>query len=780
VEEKMNINIPDKSLIITSAKIKQQILLNLTAQKQLIDVKFMNINEFKNNYLGTYKEDAIYYLMKNYKLNYDVAKEYLANIFYNYLPLKKYYDDLLSHNYLIFNEYFKANLNKYHIIVINYSNIDQLLKNTLISLNAEFIENTPGTINPLVLEFNTIDAEINYVLSDISSKTTGNLNNFYLVNLDDNYELPLKRIAKMYHLPINFNHYKSIYSTKIVQDFLNTLISTHDLNESLNQLAKNNIYDAIIDILNKYTIPEAIDDVFITLIKNELEQAKIKIPQYCNAINVISYQEMTDQDAYYYFMNFNEAIVPKNYFDDELIKDKDRLKIGLNTSFDNLTNEKNSLKNILFSYPHLVVTYKLKDYFNQFLPSPLIKDLNLKVASNLENNYEYSNEYNQLLLAQKLDNYSKFNELDASLESLYATYPDIKYKTYDNSFKGVDYELLKAYLKGKTNLSYSSLDNYYKCSFRFYIANILKLDPFKDTFMTFIGSLFHDSLSHMYEPNFDLKKTYESFLTKRQLSNKEKFFTTKLYQELANIIKVIKLQDSHSKFNMVMTEKHIAIDKSHDLKVNFLGFVDKIKYEEKDNTMIIAIVDYKTGSPEIALDNVNYGLHLQLPIYIYLATNGIGKKVKIAGFYLQKILNPKVFDSDNPDDDLKNSLKWEGYTIDDEDIINDLDDTNATSVMIKGLGKTSAGEYKKGTKLINQKEITKLNILINDLIDQVVLNVEHGNFKINPKRINDKLIGCEYCHFKDICFRKEEDIVTIENTPRAAILGGEDNANMDE
>jgi ATP-dependent helicase/DNAse subunit B len=780
MEDYMNINIQEKTLILTSNKIKEQILLDLNSKKQLFDIKFMSIDEFKNNYLGTYKNDAIYFLMKNYKLNYAVAKEYLANIFYDYLPLKKYYASLLTNNYLIFNPFFKASIKDYHILVINYYNIDPFFKDILRSLNAEFIINKPGENSPVVYEFNTIDSEINYVLSDISALTNGDLNKFYLVNLNDTYELPLKRIAKMYNFPLNFNNYKSIYSTKIVQDFLNVLVNTHNINEALNSLAKNEIYDAIIDILNKYTIPETIDEVFINLIRNELACAQIKVEQYTNAINVISYQEMTDPDAYYYFMNFNEAIVPKNYFDDALIKDVDRLKLGLNTSFNSLENEKAILKNILFSYPHLKITYKTKDYFNQFLPSPLIADLDLTVIKNTTTNYQYSNQYNELLLAQKLDNYSKFNELDDSLKNLYATYPNTKYRTYDNSFKGIDYAVLKSYLNGKTNLSYSSLDNYYKCSFRFYIANILKLDPFKDTFMTFIGNLFHDSLSHMYDPDFDLKKTYESFLTKRPLSNKEKFFTNQLYQELANIIGVIRMQDSHSKFNMVMTEKHIAIDKSHDLKVNFLGFVDKIKYEEKDNTMIVAIVDYKTGTPEITLDNVDYGLHLQLPIYIYLATNGLGKKVKIAGFYLQKILNPKVFDSDAPEDDLKNSLKWEGYTIDDEDIINDLDDTNAASIMIKGLTKTNAGDYKKGAKLISQEEIDKLNTLINELIDKVVLNIEHGDFKINPKRINDKLIGCEYCHFKDICFRKEEDIVTMENHPRSTILGGEDNASMDE
>ena len=46
---------------------------------------------------------------------------------------------------------------------------------------------------------------------------------------------------------------------------------------------------------------------------------------------------------------------------------------------------------------------------------------------------------------------------------------------------------------------------------------------------------------------------------------------------------------------------------------------------------------------------------------------------------------------------------------------------------------------------------------------------------LESKRIDENLIGCENCHFKDLCFRKEEDIVDLINTKKSTILGGEDN-----
>ena len=32
------------------------------------------------------------------------------------------------------------------------------------------------------------------------------------------------------------------------------------------------------------------------------------------------------------------------------------------------------------------------------------------------------------------------------------------------------------------------------------------------------------------------------------------------------------------------------------------------------------------------------------------------------------------------------------------------------------------------------------------------------DYQINPKVINGKNVSCAYCEYKDICFRKEEDI----------------------
>ena len=36
-------------------------------------------------------------------------------------------------------------------------------------------------------------------------------------------------------------------------------------------------------------------------------------------------------------------------------------------------------------------------------------------------------------------------------------------------------------------------------------------------------------------------------------------------------------------------------------------------------------------------------------------------------------------------------------------------------------------------------------------------------FTINPKIIDDKKVGCEYCSFKDLCYLKQEDFVYLKS-----------------
>ena len=79
----MDINkyIDDNLLIICPNNEKKKILKELAKTDKLFNIKFMTLQEFKNNYYYSYNEKAYYYLMQKYNYDLDVTKVYLNNLY---------------------------------------------------------------------------------------------------------------------------------------------------------------------------------------------------------------------------------------------------------------------------------------------------------------------------------------------------------------------------------------------------------------------------------------------------------------------------------------------------------------------------------------------------------------------------------------------------------------------------------------------------------------------------------------------------------------------------
>ena len=98
---------------------------------------------------------------------------------------------------------------------------------------------------------------------------------------------------------------------------------------------------------------------------------------------------------------------------------------------------------------------------------------------------------------------------------LYSHYK-IPYKKYSNKFDSINYK------SNNIKLSYTSLNSYNECPFKYYLNYILKVDDYSSNFNTLIGSLYHEVLSHVYDKDFDLDKYYDDYLNNVEVSNIEK------------------------------------------------------------------------------------------------------------------------------------------------------------------------------------------------------------------------------------------------------------------
>ena len=762
----------DKTVLIIPNNIKEELIEKIRKDNKLLDITFITKNEFIKKVTFDYDNKSIYYLMNKYSIKYEIAKVYLDNIYYiedkkyksnklNFLvDIKK---ELLDNNLLIIDKYYKEYLKTKNISVYGFDYIDKYFKKILDKFNNVEIINKEYNnyeINT-IYELQTIEEEVDFVANSICELIENNIDiNKIKIVIPSEYNSCIDRIFKLYNIPINLTK-TSIYNTYIGNYFIENI--EKDINNTLLKIENmdTDIYNKIINILNKYTWCEdytKVKEMIIYDFKNTYITNNL-----VNSVEIINLKDnnITDED-YIFVLGFNQGSIPIIYKDEEYITDNICNEVRVDSTKEKNIKEKEIILNNLKSIKNLVITYKLKSNTDTYYISNLYDEINCNIEKVSVNEYKYSNKMNKIKLTKKLDNLTKYGIIANDLGLLYNNY-NVDYKSFDNKYTKINKENMYKFLNNKLLLSYSSLDNYNKCAFRYYLSNILKISIYEETFMTNIGTIFHEVLSKMNNDNFNLDEEYENSINNlnKEFTIKEKFFLDKLKKELEFIVDTIKKQTELSELDNYLYEEKIYTNIEGNINITFMGIVDKIMYKEYNNNTIVAIIDYKTGNPNTNLNNVIYGLDMQLPIYLYLAknTNKL-KNVEIAGFYLQKILNNEITkDYKNSYNKLKeDNLKLVGYSNDNVDILSKFDTTYEDSRVVKSLKTSSKGFYAY-SKVIDNENIDKIVGIIENKIKENAKDIEEANFDINPKKQKDDLIGCKFCKFNDICFRKEEDIV---------------------
>lgn len=783
-----------KPTILVVPSFKQQKLIKEIQKNGLINIKVMTIDSFRKKFYFDYDDRSLYYLMTNYHYQYDVAKMYLKHLYEvdsldfgspKITQIKRIKEELIRQGLLFYDDLFRAHLKDKTVIFYVETSLDRLDQKMMEEVKkysqVELYHESSLTVLPsCIWEFNTIEEEVNATATRICQLIEQGIepSKIKICVGSSIYSNTIQRIFEWYHLPISIdNNY--LFATKMGQDFLNHL--TADAETSLKYLEdhyslKNSkileIYNQIVQILNQYIWAPSLLEVK-DFIREAFKMTQIDSIHYEEEISMIHSLGEVGEDDYVFLLGFNQGEIPQTYKDEEYFNDELKKKLGLDT-----TNEKN--KRLYESWLHgirntknLVITTKKTSPLGDHYLSSLNDDLGLEVKPG-KIDYQYSHLFNQLQLAAKIDTLVKYGEKSEDLELLYTTYPNISYGNYRSKYQQIPSSKIKQYLSHRLVLSYSAMNTYYQCGFRYYLSNILKLNIYEETFYTFLGNLFHYILSISLQEKTNIPEEYQKYIEKSTypFNSREKFFLKHLESELEFIIRVIQEQDQTNSLKKIYLEEKITIPKDQqEMEVLFKGFVDKMYTNEQQS--IVSIIDYKTGNPDLNLNHVIYGLDLQLPVYIYLARKKF-PQAQIAGFYLQKILNNEIsLDHKHSYDELKrDKLKLQGYSNADLSILEKFDAGYTESKVIKGMRTTSKGVASK--KILKDEQIDSLENITETKINQAIEGILAAHFEINPKRVGMDNLGCKYCGFRDICFRTEEDIQNLKEYKHMEFLGGEE------
>lgn len=761
------------NIYITNEANKMRLLI----EKRFNNNKFYSFRKLKKKLIFDYNNKTIEYVMNKYNVNINIAKIYLENLYFlkdlednkvKFLnALKK---DLDENNLLIYNKEFRKYLENKDITVYNKSKLSKEEKRILEGLNIRIENNLNNNYEPSIYEAENIEEEVEYVIRSIKELLCKNvdINNIKIIASKE-YNKYLDYFCDLFGLPINIASDNTFYGTKIASKFLE-LYDNYEIDEIIDKLSDEENINDLITIVNKSVL---VDDKYARkeFIINDLKTSKVKGVLYKNAIEIGSLDDYYSSDDYVYLIGCNKGIFPKVYNDDNFLSDKILDELDLDTSV-----EKNKLENkknfeFIRNIPNLVITYNLFDGEKVKYPSNIIEELKVDVKKiEIDRRISYSKSLSNLSYAKDLDNLYKYNDEGKYLK-MYQKNLNIPYKEYNNTYFKVDKALLKDSLESGITLSYTSLEMYNECSFKYFLNSIMKLNIFENTFKIVVGKIVHHILEIGLDKKIDIDLEISNFIKDLDFSfgPKELFYLHKITKELEFLLDYLEEQKKHSKLNEYLFEEEISIDKSYDgIDITFKGVIDKVMMTKYNDKEVIAVIDYKTGDKNIKLDTLEYGINIQLPIYLYLLKKSSRfKNSVIAGFYIEKVLNNCLnIDKNKSLETLKKeNLRLQGYTNSNETIISLLDDNYLDSKMIKGLRFKNDGSFYSTSKVLSNEEMDKLIIVVDEIIDKVIKSIVNGDYEINPKVIKGKNIACEYCKFKDICYvTKEQELV----------LGGEE------
>ena len=734
------IDIKDNMLLICPSDIKEKILAN---NKSLVDISFMTLEEYKKRYYFDYDYHTVKYLMDTYGYTLNNAKEIIESLYFvedkdypnNKLnDLAKIKKELLEKNLLILDPLF--NKHNKDTIVYGYGDIRlndaKVLKGTIIDKHYN------------IYEFDTIELELEYVYESIFELLENgiDINNIYIV-ADNEYENYFKRYNSYFDFKVNYPSDNSLYGTEAAKKFL----------EDIKLKGRETIYNELtnkdlVNILNKYLdLNEAYD-----FIVEDLKHIKLN-KKYKDVVQVVSNNYLFSDFDYVFYLGFNDK-VPAYKKDNEYLDNEMCHLLGIDDTNDKNRIIKENLICNLSNIRNLYLSYSKNSPFNKYERQMLFSDVNYITYTN---KYLHSNKANRNRYGELLDNLDKYGEHNDDLDSMYSTYDRNNYGDYDNSYKNFNVG------KETVELSYSSMQSYYECAFKYYLDNILRPDDSDATFFTTIGTIAHNVLQEMVlDSTKDFDELWDNQVT--FISAKELYFNKKIKEEIREDFNIILKQKELSYFDSVECEKRIKL-KLRD-NIFFKGFIDKI-LKCKDN---LCIVDYKTGNTKIEDKYFEFGLNLQLPSYLYLLQEDPSK---IIGFYLQHLVAPKyVYDEKKDIETQKNEdMKLTGFTSSDISRINILEDLDGKSNVVSKLAITKNGELSKNSKVISDEDMKDMIKLVEDKILEASTSILNNDFSINPKVIDNKNVSCIYCRYKDICYKRIKDYVYCETKKEEVIDG---------
>ncbi len=514
-----------------------------------------------------------------------------------------------------------------------------------------------------------------------------------------------------------------------------------------------------------------------------------------------------------FVIGLNDGIFPSVNKDEGFLNDVDRENLkedGIELAkgtLDNLYEENfNIYKVFTTAEDEMFLSYASSDEEGKALRPSIVINKIKKIFPNLleesdvvTKKYEITNKnntYEELLEnIYKLKNNEHIDEIWFDVYEWYKNKSEWNEKLQDDML-GLEYTNIPKKIKKENinklygnvlNTSVSRLEQYRRCPFSYYLQYGLKLKPKEElkikSFNT--GSFMHETIDEFFKQvneksinlaeisDEDIEKIVSEIIDENlELSKNYIFKATVKYRILvrrlkrivSKALKYIIQTIIYSDFNVKGTEvefgkkgeyKPITLELEDGKKIEITGKIDRIDFAKQQDGSYLRIIDYKSSSKNIDLNEVYTGLQIQLLTYI----DAICKEedfIPAGIFYFslleQMIKADKKITDEEIEECIKKNFKMKGLIVADVKIIkmNDNSLTSGTSKLVPAAINKSGEVIEKWTNGVNLEEFEILQKYIYKTIKEISREIFNGNIELKPYNKDGKT-PCEYCEYKSIC-----------------------------
>lgn len=741
-----------------------------------VDVKFFSKNALLRKHYYQYDETAIIYLMRKLGSDYNYAVDLLEEIRKIKLSssedkevaeLIKYRDELIEENLLFSDEYLPHLLKTSEIDIYFYSSKDKELLQVLEGTKYNFVS-LPEKKDYSYRLFNNNNEELTFVFNKISDLISKGVkpSNISLFGLSEDDELTFFRLTKNFHLNFNNAYPKYLLDKKYILKFL---LNIEELGfEKAYELAlleEDETIDEFKAVVEKYHLPELSKKQQISLYRGLFSKRRISSIKYVEGIDVVS-KPIVKENGYLFIINFIQGKFPPLAKDNQYLSDLVKARNNLIISEDKNSANLDEYSNYLRQNANIFISCSKHSYSQKYFASSFVKSLNFeKIKEDLLPDY-YS-------LDEAKISYTNFQDLRSKYLNA-----DQRYFLFKNAGIKLDYCTYNYQYSGTSNydssyevkLSYSSVNNFALCQFQYYLNYVLKLNEYEDNFYANMGKVAHYIYEHM-----DEKKTFDELYEEAlaTIDSFEKYdwvYFPKLKHEFERAYNEIKQFEDNLSNKTI--EREVALKDTGskgirlDNNVTLIGKIDKL-ITFGDAKQYVSIVDYKTSFYKFDEKLIDYGLSLQLPTYALIASKykPLSNKT-LAGLFIQPVLAIKNLET-LLDEHKASKPILTGPFLNDIDVIRELDPTlkvSNSALHISScrivLDAEKKPRFQKG-KARSLDDFAHYVEAANKYYQFAASEIRKDNFVINPKIVGGKNVSCDYCPYRDICFRDSKAMTLI-------------------